>query len=170
MQFKKTCLDINKHIIITLDANSTIGEDPTGMDRILRECKLIDMYAEIHQDNQQFGTHQKGTQRIDYILCSRNVIQHVTRMGYLKFNVGINSDHCSLYFDISNSIKSNVEHQVPMKKARIVGSNSTNIEGEQHIVGLESYLRYHRIYEKVDDLYDIRHKLKHSADKVIIEL
>jgi exonuclease III len=170
MQFKKTCLDVNKHIIITLDANSTLGEDPTGMDKIMKECELIDMYSEIHQDNTQFGTHQNGTKRIDYILCSRNTIKHITRMGYLKFNEGIDSDHRCMYCNISDSIKSSTDYQVPMKKSRIVGSNSTNKEGEQYIRGLDKYFQYHQIYEKVNELYELRHKLKNSSDKVKEEL
>jgi hypothetical protein len=57
-----------------------------------------------------------------------------------------------------------------MKRTRIVGSNSTNKEGERYILGLDDYFNYHRIYEKTNELYERRHQIKNSANKVKTEL
>jgi hypothetical protein len=166
MQFKTTCIDNNNNVIIGIDANSIIGEDPKGMDLLMEECELVDMYTEIHDDNEQFSTHQNGSKKIDYLLCTRNVLNHVKRVGYLKYNEGIDSDHRGLFCDISNTINDNIENITPMRKIRMVGSNSTNKEGEAYIRKLDEYYNYHRIYEKSKELYENRYIWKNKKDIV----
>jgi hypothetical protein len=131
-QFQETCDNNNNYFILAIDANATLGNDRDGLVRLARECNLVDMYSTIHQDYSTFPTQQRGSQQIDYILCSCNIIPFITQCGYVRFNDGFDSDHRAIFCDISHEIITDTT-MLRDKRKRIIGSNSTNKEGERYI-------------------------------------
>jgi hypothetical protein len=114
----------------------------------MEECDLVDLYTTIKQDNSQFGTQARGSKKIDYMLGSRNVIPFIKNIGYVTFNDAFDSDHRAVFADISNSILEDpINKQQP--RIRLVGTNSTNVEGERYIRHLHNYLNKYDMFNKV---------------------
>jgi hypothetical protein len=92
-QFSEICEDDNNYVLFALDANSVLQEDPQGMQKILKECCMVDRYCTIHKDTTQFPTQARGSKIIDYMLATKNIIPFITKMGYVTFNDAFDSDH-----------------------------------------------------------------------------
>jgi hypothetical protein len=129
-QFSTICNDSNEFVIVSLDANANLIEDTNGLQLMTQECNLIDLFSAIHPDINEFPTQARGSKRIDYMLGTRNVIQFISKIGYLAFNDGFDSDHRAIYADISPKIL-DYESPITEPKIRLVGSNSTNVESER---------------------------------------
>jgi hypothetical protein len=61
--------------------------------------------------------------------------------GYVQFNEGFDSDHQAIFCDISHNIITDTT-MIRKKQKRIIGSNSTNKEGEGYIRHLYRTLNY----------------------------
>jgi hypothetical protein len=144
----------NDKIIIGLDANADINTDKNGLQKLCNSCDLVDMYTTIHEDYENFPTHSNGSKRIDYMLCSTNVLPYVNKVGYIKFHEGLVSDHRAIFCDIDESILEDVQDRKNNILERLIGTNSTNHEGEKYIREVDNFCKYHRIYEKVDRMYN----------------
>jgi Reverse transcriptase (RNA-dependent DNA polymerase) len=159
-QFQKISVNQDNYFVLAMDGNEPVqGANKSGV------TKLIDMYSTLHEDYNEFATHENGSQRIDYILCSRNILPFITRCGYIKFNEALDTDHRSVYFDFKEDIITN-KITVSTTQVRMVGSNSTNYEGTNYIKQLHEYFSYHRIYEKVDEIYN---RIKNKKNDLEIE-
>jgi hypothetical protein len=86
------------------------------------------------------------------MLGTRNVIPFITKIGYLPFNDGFDSDHRAIFADISPTI---LEYETPITepKIRLVGSNSTNTESKRYIRHLHNRLSKKNIFSSVEELY-----------------
>jgi hypothetical protein len=93
IQFQPFCDDIDNYFMLSLDANSTVGHDKEGIDKLMTEYNLVDVYTTLHQDYSQFPTQQRGSKKIDFMLCTRNLIPYISKCGYVQFNDGFDSDH-----------------------------------------------------------------------------
>jgi hypothetical protein len=169
-QFQETCDNNNNYFILAIiDANATIRNDRDGLDRLASECNLVDMYSTIHQDYSTFPTQQRGSQRIDYILCSCNIIPFITQCGYVHFNDGFDSDHRAIFCDISHEIITDTT-MVRDKRKRIIGSNSTNKEGERFIRHLYRTLTKHDIFTSVDSIQQQINENNYDLDTIMIQI
>jgi hypothetical protein len=164
-QFQEMCDNNNNYFILAIDANATLGKDREGLDRLASECNLIDMYSTIHQDYSVFPTQQRGSQRIDYILCSRNVIPYITQCGYVRFNEGFDSDHRAIFCDISQEILTD-STTLNEKRKRIIGSNSTNKEGERYIRYLYRMLNKKDIFQSVESILKTLTETNYDSDTI----
>jgi hypothetical protein len=142
-QFDEICNNPNNFIIFSLDANANINDDPNGLGKIVNRCNLIDLYTYKHEDYVKFGTQQRGSKQIDYILGSQNILKYISRVGYPAFNDCFDSDHRGIFVDISMDI---LETPIPIieKRIRPVVTNSTNTEGERYIRHL-----FHNLKNKI---------------------
>jgi hypothetical protein len=95
------------YIILALDANNPNRNETEGIDKIMDECDLLDAYECIHHDHSEFPTQQNGSKRIDYMLCSQNLLQYIERIGYVRFNEALDSDHRAIFWDVSDDILEN---------------------------------------------------------------
>jgi hypothetical protein len=168
-QFQEMCDNNNNYFILAIDANATLGKDREGLDRIASECNLIDMYSTIHQDYSVFPTQQRGSQRIDYILCSRNVIPYITQCGYVRFNDGFDSDHRAIFCDISHEILTDTT-MLRKKRKRIIGANSTNKEGERYIRYLYRMLNKKDIFQSVESILKKLTEPNYDSDTIMIQV
>jgi exonuclease III len=128
MQFKNICINTQDYFILMIDANETMGEDTNGLTKLAKECNLIDAYEYIHGADTKFPTYERGSKRIDYFLCTPNVLQFITKIGYAKFNEALEGDHRAIFCDLNKKIfdKDIIDHPPRMQT---VGTNSTNQEG-----------------------------------------
>ena len=86
-------------ILLAGDFNSTLGEDPTGLDRIVHKYNLCDTIQHLH-GSYSCASHVRGSKCIDYILCNRPFLPAIHRGAILPFNSVISSDHRPIFLDI----------------------------------------------------------------------
>jgi hypothetical protein len=65
-QFQETCDDINNYFMLSLDANANLGNDKEGLDKLVEECILVDVYTTMNQDYTEFPTQQRGSNKIGF--------------------------------------------------------------------------------------------------------
>jgi hypothetical protein len=168
-QFQETCDDINNYLIISMDANSTMGQDRDGLDKLIEECNLVDIYTTMNQDYSEFPTQQRGSKKIDYMFCTRNLIPFIRKSGYVRFNDGFDSDHRAIFCDISHEILG--DNRIPnSQRKRIIGTNSTNREGKRYNKHLYRNLSKQNIFEEVEQLKINSDYIKEDDKDAIIYL
>ena len=86
-------------IILAGDFNSTLGDDPTGLDRILHKYNLADTIQHLH-GSYHCATHIRGSKCIDYIFCSSEFLPAVQRGAILPFQSITFSDHRPIFLDL----------------------------------------------------------------------
>ena len=91
----------NRHeIIIIMDRNEEFTSSKRGIEKLCRECKLYDVFSQRFKNAKLPNTHIKGSQRIDYILCSFNILKAINRSGMTAFGELVTSDHRGLYINL----------------------------------------------------------------------
>jgi hypothetical protein len=63
---------------------------------------MVDFFAQNYPDTKEFATHINGCKRIDYLVCTENMVEFITKIGYIPFHEAIDSDHRRCYCDISD--------------------------------------------------------------------
>jgi hypothetical protein len=81
------------------------------------------------------------------------------KVGYITFHNALDSDHRAAFCDLNNTIlDDDFDKNSQLEKyERLIGTNSTNNEGEKYIRYLNEYCEYHNIYSKIQSLYDLAH-------------
>jgi len=65
---------------------------------------LIDAWAHLHPYHPTFNTYARGSDRIDAILCSPNILPAITSIAYAPWQWISNSDHRAMILDLDNHI------------------------------------------------------------------
>jgi hypothetical protein len=104
MQFKEECQDVHHFFLFAVDANEALGEKEMGINRMCSELGLVDPYLHKHNDFEDFSTHINGSKRIDMILCTPNLLQYISKIGYIKCHETLDSDHRAIFCNISKDI------------------------------------------------------------------
>jgi hypothetical protein len=154
-------------ILIGIDANESLTDKNSEIMSLLRECKLIDVYSE-KNGPKEFGTHINGSKRIDFIICNEGMIPYIEQVQYLPFHQAIDSDHRACYCDISAELFKN-NNTINLRKERLIGTNSTNAEGEKYVKHLDYLFKMHRIYDKINQLH-IQSKDPENLEAVELQL
>jgi hypothetical protein len=127
-QLGEICNNPDNYVIICIDANENMEDPSSGIKELCTKCGLIDIFETKHEDCSEFSTHINGSKKIDYMLGTPNILRYVHKIGYLPFHDGMDSDHRSIFCDLSDEIL-NIKEQIVDKRYRLVGTNSTNKEG-----------------------------------------
>ena len=91
----------NRHeIIITMDGNEEFSSSKGGIAKLCRECKLYDVFSQRFKNAKLPNTHIKESKRVDYILCSFNILKTINRSGMTAFGELVTSNHRGLYIDL----------------------------------------------------------------------
>jgi hypothetical protein len=115
IQFVKERQANGEAVVIIGDLNEVIGEDLSGMTRLISECNLVDVVARNHLAA-GFSTYQRGRKIIDYCLVDTTLIPMIAKCGYEPFNAHILSDHRGIFVDFSTSnlFRGGVQPLAPM--------------------------------------------------------
>ena len=115
----------NRHeIIITMDGKEEFTSSKGGIAKICRECKIYDVFSQRFKNNKLSNTHIKWSKRIDYILCSFNILKSINSTGMTAFGELVPSDHRGLYIDIPiESISKSYRPDVNQHLQRILRSS-----------------------------------------------
>jgi hypothetical protein len=93
----------------------------------MEKLDLVDAIPEFHNDQTcQLETHNRSLnqRRIDFILCSTNVLPMIQFCGYLPFHDGLESDHQGSYIDLD--IQNIMDNRSYIQPKRKIGSNETS--------------------------------------------
>jgi hypothetical protein len=154
-----------------IDANETINsKEHSGIKELMDKCNLVNLYSELHDDNLDFPTHINGSQAIDFMLCTPNLVEHVWKMGYIPFYECYDSDHRGLFCDIKDSILIDNKQSANIIKKRMVGSNSTNAEGTKYINKLYTHLLSNNIISNASNLLESIINKTHNQEAAIKQL
>ena len=91
----------NHDIILGGDFNDTIQRNNSGLLKLIMHTGLVDIWNHRQPTHQTFPTYARGTERIDTVLCTPNMLTHIQKMGYSPFQWITNSDHRGIFLDIN---------------------------------------------------------------------
>ncbi len=145
-------------ILLSLDANETIGQDKTfGLSHLMAECSLVDLHTLGPDDPPP--TYKYGTgRRIDYMLGSPNIADSVRRAGYLSYDDGIFSKHRGLYVDLDfHVLMGPVASILPAVARRLKSEDQPSVD--RYVEAFQKYARDHNLWDRVNDLATVASSL-----------
>ena len=150
-------------IILSGDFNTTIGEDPTGLDRILIKYQLADPIRHSHGPY-QCSTYSRGTKCIDYILVSHSLLPSVKRAGILPFDSITHSDHRPIFIDLDPhlSFGNSLANLVTPPNRRLYSSNPQR--KDKYISHLFQLLSRHNVFARVAKLNSFTSSTRDAVD------
>ena len=136
-------------IILMLDANSTL-EDPNLQD-FLALCGLHDLHSNDPAPSTFIGASNR---RIDFIFGCDKASRYVTRSGSLAYVEGPQSDHRSLYVDLSpDFITTPPWHSTLAANSRDLHTGNPDYVQKYHQTML-NYYSQHRMVERMQAIFD----------------
>jgi exonuclease III len=89
-------------VILLMDSNESTSSTKSKLKQFLTNNQLLDVHEEHH--NNLPGTTRSGSNaRIDHIFCTPDILQYITRSGYLALHDAIISDHIMLWIDFDST-------------------------------------------------------------------
>jgi exonuclease III len=146
--------DSGNEIIVTMDANDSLQQLTSELNKFVRKCELVDIIYNRHGTFDKPPTHSRGSKRIDYILTTPTIAEYVCECGILPFHDLCFSDHRPLYADID--IKAYLRYDPPDNVNRIaIGVNSNDPRSIQsNEENMEKALNDSQIESNVKEVLD----------------
>ena len=139
-------------VILMLDANSTIED--RDLSEFIMPCGLHDLHYRDPSPSTYIGSSDR---RIDFIFGCDEAMQLVIRSGTLSYTDGPQSDHRSLYVDISPGfIVRTPWSQLASPTSRDLYTGNPELV-KKYNSSMLHYYSQHKMVERIEDLYT-RHK------------
>ena len=90
-------------LVVMLDANEPAGPG-SAIDRLIYACNLTDAHIKENEDIAPPPTHQRGSQKIDFVLISERLVRAVKARAILPLHDGYLSDHRALLVDFDSRL------------------------------------------------------------------
>jgi hypothetical protein len=169
-KFIQSCQADQEQIILGGDFNDLIGQDGSGMTRLVRECQLTDIIHHYHgTPPHNFATWLDGKRVVDYIFVDSNTADCVTACGYEPFNYRIPGDHRAMYvdFDTLRLYGSNHTPLAPMPRRDVLSKKPHHIS--QYFPAKYAYLERHNFFTRLTQLQQHpNHQLAERLDKDLV--
>ena len=138
-------------IILAGDFNTSIGNDPSGLDRLLNKFHLSDTLRQLH-GSYQCATHSRGSKTIDYIFASQDILHAIQRGAILAFDSIIPSDHRPLFIDINihSAFHASLPSLLKPPQRSLLSTNTRNCS--KYVACLYSSLQSHKVFERIQRL------------------
>jgi hypothetical protein len=156
-------------VILMGDFNELIGAKPSEMASVINAGHLTDTYCFRHGLDRESATYARGTKRVDYVLVSHCLTEHIRATGAEPFNYRIFSDHRGLFVDFAlpgffdracNELVKHPSRDLIFDCPRHV---------KQYLLEMSKYMESHKIVRWLDILTagDRNDALAESIDKDI---
>ena len=133
-----------------LDANSTLESDRSFSDFVF-SCGLHDLHSSDPAPSTFIGAENR---RIDFMFGCDTVAQNLSRSGSLAYTEGPQSDHRSLFVDISpDLIRPSQWSTIRPSTLRDLHTGNPELV-EQYNASMIEYYKQHNMIQRIDDLYD----------------
>ena len=141
-------------ILLAGDFNSSLGDDPTGLDRIIHKYQLCDAIQHLH-GSYSCATYSHGTRCIDYIFSCSELRLAIQRGGILPFNAITSSDHRAIFVDVdmTRAFQSQLPSLLKPPQRCLFSSNVTNCS--KYVLSLYDGFKHHRIFQRVKQLSSV---------------
>ena len=90
----------NHAILIGGDFNDTVHRRNSGILKLIMQTGLVDIWQHRYPNHEPFNTYARGTERIDNVLCTTNILPYIKSIGYSPYQWITNSDHRAILLDI----------------------------------------------------------------------
>ena len=135
-----------------LDANSTLEENE--LSDFVAACGLNDLHSSDSPPSTFIGAADR---RIDFIFGCDEALKYVMRAGTLAYTEGPQSNHRSLFVDLSPEfIVPPTWSQINPSVSRALHTGNLELV-EKHHASMLKYYENHRMVERIADLYQQRH-------------
>eukprot|EP00957_Ditylum_brightwellii_P015291 1152067-Ditylum_brightwellii.AAC.1 len=84
-------------MILALDANKDLG-DKQELSELVKSFSLIVAHEQFHQSSPP-ATYKRGTEQLDCIFVTPGLLPAIAGCGFLQYDTGIFSDHCTLWIN-----------------------------------------------------------------------
>ena len=141
-------------LILAGDFNATLGDDSTGLDRILHKFNLIDPILHQHGPY-QCSTYARGNKCIDYILISRSLLPAVLHSGIPGFDSVMSSDHRPIFLDLNTKavLGDDLPSLATPPHRRLFSTNPTR--RESYLSNLYQSCTHHRLFHRARQLQSL---------------
>jgi exonuclease III len=102
MDFDKYLHSLDKtesQFVVMGDFNEVVGRNASGFAKITTSFQLVDVLSHFHSVQTEVPTYARGSERLDYVFCSVELLPAVAHCGAEPFNQHIFSDHRALFID-----------------------------------------------------------------------
>lgn len=161
VDLQKTIVELQESgysTILMIDANSTL-DDPQLLN-FTATCGLHDLHSYDPPPSTYIGS---ANRRIDFIFGCNNARRYVIRSGSLAYTEGPQSDHRSLYVDLSSEFITTPPWQsISSPKSRDLYTGNP----ERVTIYINSMLGYysqHRMIERIQRLYELKDSMDREA-------
>jgi hypothetical protein len=136
------------------DFNEVVGRNASGFAKITSAFQLADVLGHFHSVQTEVPTYARGTERLDYVFCSADLLPAVASCGAEPFNQHIFSDHRALFLDWHEDILfgSKCPSIAPHVQRRLVSKHRPS--ATKYIEKLHKYSTDHNILEQLGKLTD----------------
>jgi exonuclease III len=140
--------------VVMGDFNEVVGRNASGFAKITSAFQLVDVLGHFHSVQTEVPTYARGTERLDYVFCSADLLPAVASCGAEPFNQHIFSDHRALFLDWHEDILfgSKCPSIVPHTQRRLVAKHRPS--ATKYIDELHKYSTEHNILERLGKLAD----------------
>ena len=154
----QSLLSQHHDIILSGDFNEPLGSNPDGMQQILLDCGLVDLYTSFHPTLAPPATYARGRNRLDYVLVTPRLLDAVTKAGYEPFGHRFQTDHRSYYVDFD-------EHALFGGQTQQLASYSRRGLRANNLKQVTEYLKEkHRLLE-AKNVYERITQLEHPGNR-----
>ena len=150
-QFVNDLQQAGYEILLSLDANETIGQDKAfGIEHLMSECSLTDLHClgpTVPPATYKYGTARK----IDYMLGSQALHDSVRHAGFLAYDDGIFSKHRGLFIDLDfQQLLGPVASIVPSSARRLKSEDQPSVD--RYLEAFNKYAEDHKLWSRVKEL------------------
>ena len=91
---------ICNQFILLIDANKSFNSSEKGISSLVEHTRMTNPVTNKHGTRNEPNKYKRGSQRIDYILCTHELTSFIKLYGILLFDFIKILDHRDLYIDI----------------------------------------------------------------------
>jgi hypothetical protein len=131
-------------MILSDDLNEVLGDDPNEFAVITTDFNLTDIYRHRHGSDEP-ATYQRGQKRLDYMLCTADLLPAVTACGIMPFKILSPSDHRTIFVDFDTKLLfGSLPSELASPKAKAFHSRDYE-SSEKYIQTVHAYCGDHNL-------------------------
>lgn len=141
-------------IIVGGDFNDTLYTPRSQLLKLATSTNLTDPWTRLYPGLEKFNTYQRGTRRIDSMLCSHSIVAHIQSIGYSPFNWLTTSDHRALVIDFNaTALFGTTNETLAPPQMRGIKSNDKQ-KVENFIRTWHDHLKANDVFDRITKLQD----------------
>jgi len=139
-------------VVVCMDANEGISSVNSGIANLLRDTGLNDVHAHLLDSTTLPPTHQRGSEKIDYVLVSPRLLEAVDSCSILGLNDGYISDHRALVVDFDPKLLFGNQTSNLVQPAQRLLTSTNPRAVHTYTEHIRKHVRIHAIEKKVEQL------------------